>query len=308
MDVAPAAAALEEAGSPPGRVHPPGRARPRSTSTSRAAPRAERHGHAARLLAEDGADPDRVAAQLLLAAPEPWAVEQLRTAARTALARGAPENAAAYLRHSLLSANDFGVRAALLRELAAAEAALQDPAAIAHLQEAQRLTDDPRRSAEIAGDLIELLVYAGEWDAAVSAIDAARPGSARATRSSCGSTRCGPRPPPTTRAATRSSRRGWTNCAPRPQTADRMAVSSRSCWPRWTRAVAIAWARSSSASTARSTAAAPGRRRGRGVVLPQATLALLFVDEVERSTALSEAMLRDARARGSVRGYVVASG
>ena len=42
--------------------------------------------------------------------------------------------------------------------------------------------------------------------------------------------------------------------------------------------------------------------------LPQATIALLFVDEVERSTALSEAMLRDARARGSVRGYVVASG
>ncbi|WP_028066181.1 hypothetical protein [Solirubrobacter soli] len=51
---------------------------------------------------------------------------------------------------------------------------LQDPAAIAHLQEAQRLTDDPRRGAEIAGDLVELLVFAGQWDAAVAVIDAAR--------------------------------------------------------------------------------------------------------------------------------------
>ena len=41
---------------------------------------------------------------------------------------------------------------------------------------------------------------------------------------------------------------------------------------------------------------------------PQATIALLFVDEVERSTALSEAMLHDARERGSVRGYVVGLG
>ena len=53
------------------------------------------HAQAARLLAEASAEPERVAAQLLLAPPagDPWAVEVLRTAARSALARGAPDSA-----------------------------------------------------------------------------------------------------------------------------------------------------------------------------------------------------------------------
>ncbi len=55
--------------------------------------RAERHLQAARLLHGEGADIDRIAAQLMLAEPDAdgWAVERLRAAAARALSRGAPK-------------------------------------------------------------------------------------------------------------------------------------------------------------------------------------------------------------------------
>ena len=57
--------------------------------------RALEHARAARLLAELGASPERVAAQLLLTTPrgDPWVVARLREAAQVALRRGAPDAA-----------------------------------------------------------------------------------------------------------------------------------------------------------------------------------------------------------------------
>jgi DNA-binding CsgD family transcriptional regulator len=131
--------------------------------------RADLHGRTARQLAEHGADLDRVAAQLLLAGPpDGWAVERLRGAAARALRRGAPENAADYMRRALDGDGDPELRLALLQELAVAEAALQDPAAIGHLREAMALSTDPLLRARIACSLVEMLVYAGQWDAAVA--------------------------------------------------------------------------------------------------------------------------------------------
>jgi DNA-binding CsgD family transcriptional regulator len=65
--------------------------------------RAVAHGRAARILAKARASPERVAEHLLATVPaeDPWAVDQLRTAARAAAARGAPESAAAYLRRAM---------------------------------------------------------------------------------------------------------------------------------------------------------------------------------------------------------------
>ena len=62
--------------------------------------RAALHSGAAALLVADGAPPDRIAAHLLSAEPygESWVVEALRAAARQAMARGAPDTAAGYLR------------------------------------------------------------------------------------------------------------------------------------------------------------------------------------------------------------------
>jgi DNA-binding CsgD family transcriptional regulator len=131
--------------------------------------RAEHHRRAAQLLAERGADLDRVAAQLLAAGPpDGWAVERLRTAATRALQRGAPENAAAYIRRALDCEPAPELRFALLQELAAAEAALQDPAAIGHLYEARELATDVLDRAHITAALTETCLYAGQWDVAVA--------------------------------------------------------------------------------------------------------------------------------------------
>lgn len=98
---------------------------PRSTTTSRE--RLARHREAARIVHGDG-----VAAQRLLAGPpDAWAVEQLRAAARRALARGAPDHAAACLRHAL---DGPAERSTILLELGPAKATAQDARAVAHLR------------------------------------------------------------------------------------------------------------------------------------------------------------------------------
>ena len=103
------------------------------------------HMRAARLLAAEDADPEQVAAQLLACEPagEPWVAEQLRAASRTALARGAPETARAYLERALAETRGSPDRASLLYELGQVEALTRDPLAFAHLQEALRLSDEP---------------------------------------------------------------------------------------------------------------------------------------------------------------------
>ncbi len=65
--------------------------------------RATEHKRAARLLADDGAPPQRVAGHLLHAEPlgDEWVVGALRAAAESAFDRGAPEQAASYLRRAL---------------------------------------------------------------------------------------------------------------------------------------------------------------------------------------------------------------
>src|SRR5262249_4498934 len=65
--------------------------------------RGEAHTRAARLLGAAQAEPERVAAHLLLVSPasDAGVVDRLREAARSARTRGALENAVAYLRRAL---------------------------------------------------------------------------------------------------------------------------------------------------------------------------------------------------------------
>ena len=67
-----------------------------------AARRGLEHARAARLLAELGASPERIAAQLMLAPPraDAWVVERLREAAAIAIERGAPDAALAHLQRA----------------------------------------------------------------------------------------------------------------------------------------------------------------------------------------------------------------
>jgi DNA-binding CsgD family transcriptional regulator len=85
--------------------------------------RAGRHLHAGRLLHGEGADPQRVAAHLLLSphGDDPWVVERLQSAASLALARAAPQTAARYLARAIAEPPARGLMAPLLIALARAQ-------------------------------------------------------------------------------------------------------------------------------------------------------------------------------------------
>ncbi len=117
-----------------------------------AAERALRHEQAAAVLRESWAEEEQVAAHLLLAPArgDDDVVAVLRTAARTAAARGAAESAVTYLRRALAESPAGAWRPEVVLELGLLEARVDGPAGVAHLVEAHRLHEDPRARAEIA--------------------------------------------------------------------------------------------------------------------------------------------------------------
>jgi DNA-binding CsgD family transcriptional regulator len=100
--------------------------------------RAEAHGRAARLLAKAHDSPARVAEHLLATVPasDGWTVQQLRTAAREAGARGAPESVAVYLRRALSESPPPEVEGGMLLDLGLAEFGAGQPGWDDHLKEA----------------------------------------------------------------------------------------------------------------------------------------------------------------------------
>jgi DNA-binding CsgD family transcriptional regulator/tetratricopeptide (TPR) repeat protein len=128
------------------------------------------HARAARLLDAAGAEPERVAAHVLLTprAGDPRVVAVLREAARRAGSRGAAESAVAYLRRALAEPPPAAERTELLLELGSAEALVSGDDAVEHLQEAHALLDDPIRRAETAlllGRQLNALFRIDETDA-----------------------------------------------------------------------------------------------------------------------------------------------
>jgi DNA-binding CsgD family transcriptional regulator len=115
--------------------------------------RAAGHAEAARLFAAQGAAPDAVATHLLAGEPagDPWVVDQLRAAARTAVAQGAPHSAVAHLRRALAEPPEAGARGGVLLELGFAESYVGDPEAARHLDGALDAAAD--RSAQVAATL-----------------------------------------------------------------------------------------------------------------------------------------------------------
>ena len=139
-----------------------------------AASRSITHARAAGVLVDQGADPEEIAAHLLLCEPcgAPGALAALDTAARRAAQRGATDSAATYLRRALAESPDAPTRAGLLHRLGSAEVVLRDPASLGHLGEAAALVEDPEEALEISLEMIEVLFIAGQWDAAMAACEA----------------------------------------------------------------------------------------------------------------------------------------
>jgi len=142
-------------------------------SDTREPRRALLHAEAARLLAAAGAEPDSVAAHLLLAPPgeDPEAVASLREAAAAALARGAPEAAVRYLRRALPEVRDPADRQDI--ELTIGDALLQrdDAEGIELLKAVRDTCGDPVLRAEIAAKLAESLTIRGRPAEATAMLD-----------------------------------------------------------------------------------------------------------------------------------------
>ncbi|HVW46926.1 MAG TPA: AAA family ATPase [Solirubrobacterales bacterium] len=138
------------------------------------ATRAETHARAARLLREQGAEPEAVAAHLLLCEPsgDPDALDVLDAAAARAEERSAPESVVTYLTRALPEVDDPARRGPILHRMGRAGVALRDPASFGYLQEATRLVD-PALALEIYIELADALAMAGVWDAAVATIEEA---------------------------------------------------------------------------------------------------------------------------------------
>ncbi len=126
-----------------------------------AAARQAAHARAADVLAGAGAEPDAIATHLLLTEPSGRAeiLATLRSAAQQAIARGAAENAVAYLRRALEEGGTCAEeRAALLLELGKAERLVLPDSALERFREAHSLAPDPVLRARIAYDLVDTLV------------------------------------------------------------------------------------------------------------------------------------------------------
>jgi len=122
------------------------------------------HERAARVLRDSGAAPEQIAAQLLEAPRrgEPWVVDLLEAAARTASRRGAADSAVAHLRRALEEPPAPERRPAVLLALGGAEALTNGPAAAEHLEAAYDALADPVARARVADGLARALIFTGK--------------------------------------------------------------------------------------------------------------------------------------------------
>lgn len=139
--------------------------------------RATEHATAARILADGGAAPERIAPHLLATEPEGagWVVDVLSDAATSALGRGAPEAAATYLARARTEPPAQEQRASVAARLGRALCMAARPRE-AHdaLHDAVALTDTPPERILLACELGFLMVQAGQEKEAVEAAELAR--------------------------------------------------------------------------------------------------------------------------------------
>jgi DNA-binding SARP family transcriptional activator/DNA-binding CsgD family transcriptional regulator len=121
------------------------------------------HERAAAELRRHGATPEQVAAHVMLAPRRGSAdaVDVLRTAAETAVERGAADVARRQLERALAEPPAKDVRPTILVELGRLGTLTDGPAAVAHLRAAYSEVTDPDVRAEVAIMLARTLVFAG---------------------------------------------------------------------------------------------------------------------------------------------------
>lgn len=133
------------------------------------------HARAAGVLAETGAPTEQIAAHLLLTPPGtlPFTVQVLRAAAERSLGKGDPSAAGDYLRRALEEQLDRIERGRLLFQLGLAERLVDSPLATEHLREAHALADGTLAKGEIALELGRTLFYSMWVEEAVGVLESA---------------------------------------------------------------------------------------------------------------------------------------
>jgi DNA-binding NarL/FixJ family response regulator len=134
--------------------------------------RADLHSRAAQILARGGASSQQLAGHLVLAEPDGDArtVEAMRDAARKAMAAGAPDEAARFLRRALEEPPGPHIRSDVLFELGIAEASLGAKASVEHVGASVETTSDPRLRGIRALALGGILQMAARIPEAVQAL------------------------------------------------------------------------------------------------------------------------------------------
>ncbi len=135
--------------------------------------RAREHAVAARLLAAEGVDPERVASHLLRALPDSSTetVHRLQRAAEQALRRGVPASAVAYLERALAEPASGEDRVRVLLGLGHARGLVGAPEAESCLVEAREASAEPRLRAEADLRLGRILYSRGDYAAAERAFE-----------------------------------------------------------------------------------------------------------------------------------------
>jgi DNA-binding CsgD family transcriptional regulator len=139
--------------------------------------RAADHKRAALLLDADGVPSAQLVPHLLAAEPEsdPRVVGWLRAAASSALALGAPEPAATYLRRALTEPPSASERLPILADLGRALGRANRPAeAIGAFRAAEDLAHDPKARVELAMELAAFMVQTGRSADAMESFERAR--------------------------------------------------------------------------------------------------------------------------------------
>jgi DNA-binding CsgD family transcriptional regulator len=125
------------------------------------------------LLHADGAPAGQIAAHLAVVRPagDEWVLARLDEAAQQAIDDGSPKAAADLLNRALAEPPPAAQRLGLLRRTARAEVAAGRESALVHLEEALRLSADPRERAEITLEVAEAYAALFRWVDAVDAIE-----------------------------------------------------------------------------------------------------------------------------------------
>jgi len=301
-----AAVHVLDAGAAPAFVHPVVRAAVRANLAQ--GELAAAHLRAARQLRTEGASPDRIALHLLNAPPagDGRVVEDLRAAARDALARGAPELAARLLRRALREPPAADVTRDMLLELGAAEmGAAEMERSLEHLSRAVELSAEPAARGAATLALAGVLLRMSRGPDAHDALARALPGTDGELRARLEGVRL--------QAAYASPRAYAAYGAAPPPGVPRGEV------PR-TLGERIDHGRQSLWESLHGTAAAAREHAhaawGAGELLdalgptdPTTALAVtaqLWADDLDSAIARLTAIVEESRRRGSVRGFVAA--